>query len=139
MRNLSQKQNECSETELNDRFKTVEMQVTKQPNNKIKLVKWIWIISIAFFSIFYSCCNNEIGTRTSRCYKTTDYRNSGKYQSFYWRSTIHISRFFTTWCWKCTKHISCTRLFMGWSWFFIGQSFVQWCWPFIGFKISCRL
>lgn len=30
MRNLSQKQNECSETELNDRFKTVEMQVKKQ-------------------------------------------------------------------------------------------------------------
>lgn len=28
MRTLSQKQNECSETELNDRFKTVEMQVS---------------------------------------------------------------------------------------------------------------
>lgn len=27
MRSLSQKQDECSETELNDRFKTVEMQV----------------------------------------------------------------------------------------------------------------
>lgn len=27
MRTLSQKRNECSETELNDRFKTVEMQV----------------------------------------------------------------------------------------------------------------
>lgn len=29
MRSLSQKQSECSETELNDRFKTVEMQVNE--------------------------------------------------------------------------------------------------------------
>lgn len=31
MRSLSQKRNECSETELNDRFKTVEMQVIIMP------------------------------------------------------------------------------------------------------------
>lgn len=35
MRNLSQKRNECSETELNDRFKTVEMQVNDQKKKNI--------------------------------------------------------------------------------------------------------
>lgn len=35
MRNLSQKRNECSETELNDRFKTVEMQVNDQKEKNI--------------------------------------------------------------------------------------------------------
>lgn len=37
MRNLSQKQNECSETELNDRFKTVEMQVKEIINHDNKI------------------------------------------------------------------------------------------------------
>lgn len=32
MHTLSQKQNECSETELNDRFKTVELQVSFREN-----------------------------------------------------------------------------------------------------------
>lgn len=36
MRNLSQKRNECSETELNDRFKTVEMQVNDQKKKNIR-------------------------------------------------------------------------------------------------------
>lgn len=46
MRNLSQNQNECSETELNDRFKTVEMQV------RLKLCLQLTSLSSIFFPFF---------------------------------------------------------------------------------------
>lgn len=40
MRTLSQKQSECSETELNDRFKTVEMQAHELPDTiKVPIIE----------------------------------------------------------------------------------------------------
>lgn len=64
-------------------------------------------------------------------------RTTTEYKSFHWRRTIHLSRFFETWCRKCTQHISCARLFVGRSRFLIGKSFVHWRGPFVGFEISC--
>lgn len=71
MRTLSQKQDECTETELNDRFKTVEMQVSFE-EKKINVLN---VIAKLNFHI--------AGTRITRHNKRANRRYTRKYQSFY--------------------------------------------------------
>lgn len=72
MRNLSQKQNECSETELNDRFKTVEMQVNKKSHHRLikcKLAKAIWFNEFLPALLRHTNCPMPSNNRSSKSRK----------------------------------------------------------------------
>lgn len=121
MRTLSQKQSECSETELNDRFKTVEMQAHELPDTiKVPIIEIPENINHFIEDPLFTY--QDFSRRGAENVPST-FRVQGnihflvlvaipiKFRKIYHKYLIH-------------------RLFVGWSRFFVGQSFVQWCWRF---------
>lgn len=89
MRTLSQKQDECSEMELNQRFKSVEMQVCARatrkrfnhPNTFHSNIHSFFSVVVYFLVVSSSENKTKTGTRITSCHRKN--RNTTEYQSFH--------------------------------------------------------